>query len=103
MTTTIEGDPFGKQYKDASEEVPSATEVNKFHTNADTDSSITAAHHTLGTRRNQASKGDHIHDGENGLKIMENVTITGAKGGNAALADLITKLAAALGFTDNTT
>lgn len=101
--TTIPDDPFGKVYKDASQDVPSAEEVNKFHRNADTDSSITALHHTLGTRRNQASKGDHIHDGENGLKIMSDVTITGAKGGNVALANLITALAAALGFTDNTT
>jgi hypothetical protein len=34
--------------------------------------------------------------------IMEGITVSGSKGGNAALADLITKLAAALGFTDAT-
>jgi len=101
--TTIPGDVFGMINKDSSQETPSAGMVNRFHTKDDADSSVTSHHHTLGTRKNQASKGDHIHDGENGLLLMSGITVTGAKGGNAALADLITKLSNALGFTDGTT
>jgi hypothetical protein len=58
---------------------------------------------TLGPGNLQASPGDHKHDGITSKKLMTGITISGSKGGNAALADLITKLAAALGFTDATT
>jgi chemotaxis response regulator CheB len=58
---------------------------------------------TLGAGNLQASPGDHKHDGTTSKKLMTGITISGSKGGNAALADLITKLAAALGFTDATT
>jgi hypothetical protein len=34
---------------------------------------------------------------------MEGIELTGSKGGNVALANLITELAAILGFTDSTT
>lgn len=69
----------------------------------DTDSSAFAKHHTLGRKHHQASSGDHNHDGINSRKLMTGITVTGSKGGNAALADLITKLSTALGFTDGTT
>jgi hypothetical protein len=58
---------------------------------------------SLGTGNLQASPGDHTHDGTTSKKLMAGITVTGSKGGNAALADLITKLSAALGFTDATT
>lgn len=58
---------------------------------------------SLGPGNLQASPGDHKHDGTTSKQLMTGITITGSKGGNAALADLITKLAAALGFTDGTT
>lgn len=48
---------------------PQSTEVTKFHTNCDRDSSQTSDHHTLGTSHNQASPGDHTHDGRNSKKI----------------------------------
>lgn len=82
---------------------PSALEVSKFHTNADVDSKRTGMHHTLGPRNFQAAPGDHTHNGGDSVQLMSDIVITGAKGGNAALADLITKLAAALGFSDATT
>lgn len=50
---------------------PTATpeEVNKFHSNSDVDSAVTAQHHTLGIQRNQASPGTHNHDGKNSKRI----------------------------------
>lgn len=48
---------------------PSAQEVNDFHLNSDRDSSATAQHHTLGTSPNQASPGNHNHDGKNSKRI----------------------------------
>jgi hypothetical protein len=98
----IEGDPFGEIKKPAARTSPDPQTVNNFHNRADTDSAATAMHHTLGVKHNQASPGDHKHEGIGSRFIMEGITVTGSKGGNAALADLITKLAAALGFTDGT-
>lgn len=100
--SVVENDPFGEIKKPASRTSPDPNVVNNFHNRADTDSSATSAHHTLGVKHNQASPGDHKHDGIGSRLIMEGITITGAKGGNAALADLITKLSTALGFTDGT-
>ncbi len=82
---------------------PSPNEVRKLHVNADTDGGAIASHHTLGIKRTQASPGDHLHDGGTSKQLMDGITITGAKGGNVALTNLITKLADALGFTDGTT
>lgn len=73
------------------------------HRYSDKDSSAFALHHTLGLKPNQASPGNHKHDGKNSQLLMKNVTVTGSKGGNAALISLIPKLATALGFTDSTT
>lgn len=81
---------------------PSAKEVEVQHTNADTDGSSTTIHHTLGAKRGQASPGDHTHDGGTSKAILEGVTLTGAKAGNAALASVIAALVA-MGATDNTT
>jgi hypothetical protein len=102
--SVVPQDPFGPIKQPASTgSYPSAQEVNRFHTAADTDSGALAAHHTLGVKHDQASPGDHLHDGVGSKLIMENIVVTGSKGGNAALADLITKLSNALGFIDGTT
>jgi hypothetical protein len=47
----------------------SAGEVNSLHANSDVDSSTIAQHHTLGPQPNQASPGDHSHDGKSSKKI----------------------------------
>jgi len=39
------------------------------HLDADTDSSTTAIHHTLGSSPTQASPGSHRHDGTDSFKI----------------------------------
>jgi hypothetical protein len=42
-----------------------AKEVNILHTKSDKDSSQTAQHHSLGISHDQASAGDHTHNGVN--------------------------------------
>ena len=104
MTSTVPEDPFGSIKKPASNTVaPSPQEVNNFHARADTDSGDGAIHHTLGLKHNQASPGDHKHDGKNSKLILEGKVLTGSKGGNVALANLITMLSTAFGFQDSTT
>jgi hypothetical protein len=103
MTAIFPDDPFGPIKRPAARVAPPPQEVNKFHERSDVDSSSTAQHHTIGVKHDQASPGDHKHTGDNSLLLMEGITISGSRAGNAALADLITKLADAFGFTDATT
>lgn len=96
-------------------QVPSAREVTALHSKSDADSSGKALHHTLGNNRNQSARGDHVHDGINGKKlalyqmtsgggaVQPSLVLTGAKGGNVALANLIALLKNFIDFTDNTT
>lgn len=81
---------------------PSQAEVADFHTNADTDGKATSLHHTLGPRPQQASPGNHSHDGGNSLELLAGVTLSGAKAGNTALASVIAALVG-LGANDTTT
>jgi hypothetical protein len=112
-------DKFGQVYnaeKDvAGGNVPSPEESNRAHFNSDVDSSRLSLHHTLGSGRNQASPGNHIHDGVTSPKIgamkvgtsgndlVPSFTLTGSKGGNVALTNLITFLKLHFNFTDTTT
>ena len=82
--------------------VPSEKEVARLHTNADTDGGEGSLHHTLGPRKGQASPGDHDHRGGQSVAILNGVILTGARGGNTALASVIAALVE-LGATDNTT
>jgi chemotaxis response regulator CheB len=102
LSSTIPGDPFGTQKEAKSNTAPDPSVVKRAHERADTDSSSQAIHHTLGIKNGQSSPGDHKHDGKSSKRLMDGITITGSRGGNAALADLITKLSVALGFTDST-
>lgn len=47
----------------------SAGDVNDFHANSDVDKSTLSQHHTLGIQPNQASPGDHNHNGKNSRRI----------------------------------
>ena len=49
--------------------ITSPTEVNKIHASDDVDTAITAHHHTLGILHNQASPGDHKHNGKSSKRI----------------------------------
>lgn len=99
-------DPFSKvkQEAQAQGEVPPRV-VNAIHRRDDTDSKATAHHHTLGVQRNQASPGDHVHDGKASKKVGAgmNLSISGSRGGNAAVASIIAMLKNVMIFTDNTT
>lgn len=76
--------------------------VNEFHSKSDVDSSQQAQHHTLGLKNGQASPGDHLHDGRTSKKLLAGTTISGSRGGNAAVASIIDALEK-LGATDATT
>ena len=96
-------DPFGPIKQPAQRSSPPPEAVSQFHARDDVDSSQTAHHHTLGVKHDQASPGDHKHERQGSRQIKEGITVSGSKAGNLALADLIPKLAAALGFVDGTT
>src|SRR5947207_1420888 len=112
-------DQFGQVY-DASKDLtdgnaPSPLQSKLDHSASDVDSSPQSQHHTLGTNRAQASYGDHIHDGVTSKKLgamkmdpagnvtIPNFTLTGSKGDNVALTNLLTFLQLHFNFTDNTT
>jgi hypothetical protein len=65
------------------------------HLNADTDMSITAIHHTLGSSPTQASPGSHVHDGSDSYKInvadLEG-TIPGALPAGGLADQVLTKI-----------
>lgn len=101
----IKDDPFGIIKNERRDNVPTARQVGEFHQKADTDGSTQSQHHTLGIGHNQASPGDHSHDGQSSRLIGSGrkITISGAKGGNAALASVIAALKQVMDLTDNTT
>lgn len=80
-------------------------QVNKMHSRSDVDRSWLAQHHTLGSKRNQASPGDHIHDGSESRLIGQGLeyVLAGSCGGNTALFALIDMLSNYFDFTDTTT
>jgi hypothetical protein len=86
---------------------PNAKVVRDFHNNADTDGSPKALHHTLGPGANQASPGNHSHDGGNSSELAKpavGITLTGSRTtGDATWRNSITAALAALGATDSTT
>lgn len=60
-----------------------AGEVNDFHINSDVDKSTLSQHHTLGIQPNQASPGDHNHNGRNSKRISY-LNLTDLPTGNLA-------------------
>jgi hypothetical protein len=63
-------------------------------------------HHTLGIGGTQASPGNHTHDGKNSKRIggaTTTPTVVGSRGGNVALANLLTALASQGLIIDGTT
>lgn len=86
---------------------PSSKEVAELHTNSDVDGSSKAQHHTLGPNANQASPGNHSHDGGASAlldPVLLGTTITGSKStGDVAWRNSITAALVKLGATDATT
>lgn len=62
----------------------SPSDVNLIHAKSDRDSSKSAHHHTLGVDANQASPGDHIHDGRTSKRIGAGLDATFPATANAA-------------------
>lgn len=81
---------------------PAAEDVERFHTNADTDTRAESQHHTLGAGPAQAAPGNHVHDGGDSELLLVGFTITGSRGGNLALPSIIATLVR-LGATDAST
>lgn len=86
----------------AQDPAPSNKDVERLHTNASVDTKKKDMHHTIGPGENQAASGAHTHNGSDSPRLLDGVVITGAKGGNAALASAISALVK-LGATDSTT
>lgn len=87
-------------------QVPSKLDVEKFHTNADTNGSDGSIHHTLGPRKGNAAPGDHDHRGGNSVQLMSGDSISGSRSdatSAGALAHLLQYLSTEFGLTDNTT
>lgn len=104
MTAVFPDDPFGPIKQEQKGIGPEPREVALIHNRSDVDSSTLSQHHTLGIKHTQAAAGDHVHDGASSRKIGTglSLSITGSKGGNAALGSLITMLKSVIDFTDNT-
>ena len=73
------------------------------HVYSDLDSATQAQHHTLGPGPSQAAPGSHNHDGRTSRKLYNAITVTGSRGGNAAVASLLTALATQGLIIDSTT
>lgn len=87
---------------------PDSKSVRDFHTNADTDGSPKALHHTLGPTSNQASPGNHTHDGGasapiDATTLLVGTTLTGSKTtGDLTFRNSIVSALIKLGATDAT-
>lgn len=84
------------------EQRPDPRTVADFHTNDDIDQDEQSHHHSIGVGKYQAASGAHRHNGSDSYLLLENVEIVGAKGGNTALASVISALVA-LGAKDSST
>lgn len=98
----FEDDPFGGIKQDKKNPTASPREVNAFHNNSDVDSSVNGQHHTLGIKHNQASSGDHVHDGSSSRKIGAGMNLTCDTGVSTAtdLANLLVMLHKVIEFTE---
>ncbi|MFG2268094.1 hypothetical protein [Streptomyces sp. NPDC048720] len=119
LNPTRKVDQFGQRYNNEEDQSSGpgkgALESNIDHGQSDVDSGPRSQHHTLGMGRNQSSPGNHIHDGISSSKLgpmqmdpagnnqIPALVLTGSKGGNAALTNLIAMLKNVINFTDNTT
>jgi hypothetical protein len=81
---------------------PSAEEVDKFHTNADTDLRGESTHHTLGPAPSQASPGNHRHDGGDSELLLVGETISGSRNSDAWRLS-INAILVKMGAKDNST
>lgn len=81
---------------------PTAEEVDKLHTHADTDSRKESIHHTLGQGETQGSPGNHNHRGGDSVQLLSGVTIIGSRGSDSWRLS-INQALVALGAVDSST
>lgn len=79
-----------------------ASQVDDFHAQSDLNTRSESQHHTLGPSQTQAAPGNHNHDGGTSIPLWAGNTITGSRGGNMALASVISILVQK-GAVDSTT
>jgi hypothetical protein len=72
--------------------------VDQSHQNSDLNSSIFAQHHNLGSTPNQASPGDHIHDGSNS-KLLQDVNFSGLLIGPNSCGQVLVSFTTLTSFT----
>lgn len=98
----IKDDPWGEVKEDAKPTSPEPREVNQFHSRSDVDSKQVAQHHTLGNGHNQASAGDHVHDGKSTRKVGYGLglTISGVKNTAASEDSIVAMLQQVIEFND---
>lgn len=94
----VEDDPFGS-IKDTKKpgNSPAPQIVNRLHSRSDVDTSTESQHHTLGLKSNQASPGDHLHDGRSSKKLLEGITLpsdTTSAGWRTAVGQALVRLGA---------
>lgn len=76
--------------------------VDKLHQNSDLNSSIFAQHHSLGSNPNQASPGNHIHNGATS-KQLQDVNFTGVLVGPNTAGIIFISFTALTTFTQTIT
>lgn len=79
-----------------------SAEVDEFHENSDVDLRRESQHHTLGAQPNQASPGDHKHDGGDSEKLLTGMTISGSRASDAWRLS-VNQILVRLGATDSST
>jgi hypothetical protein len=61
-----------------------AKDVEDFHRKSDLNKRPESQHHSLGNGANQASPGNHTHNGQNSLSLFSGLSITGSRSTNTA-------------------
>lgn len=85
-------------------ETADARTVNNFHRNSDVDEGPDSQHHTIGPGVHQSASGSHNHRDGNGVPILKDVILTGAKAGdNSVVLSSIISALVAMGAEDKTT
>jgi hypothetical protein len=92
----------GNENRDSTSRFEPAEEVERFHTNADTNARKEALHHTLGPGEFQAASGNHNHRGGDSIPLLQGFTITGSRNSDAWRLS-INQILVALGATDSST
>lgn len=81
---------------------PDTKTVENFHNNASTDIRREDKHHTLGPGPFQAASGDHSHNGDDSVLLLEGFTINGTLTNPTSVLPSIISALVRLGANDGT-